>query len=237
MSTHFTEYAIRQSKEAQKAREAFPLDVQKTLTGLIWELAEDPSAFDARTTTKGDTRVYRHPDPPIEITYQIQGDVLCFTHFAAPLRPRKTVFISYSHKDKRWVMFLKEFLTVLEDEGLISFWDDSQIKAGDDWEKSIRKALDSARAAVLLVSQDFLNSAFIQEYELPNLLTAAKERGAKIFWIPISPSTVFDTHKEITAFQSPLGDVSKTLEELPKVKRKLAFVQISKNLNQVLSSG
>jgi hypothetical protein len=236
MSSDFTKYAIKESKEAMKSKLAFSSDVQRTLTDLIWDLADDPTAYAARTTREGSAYVYRHPDPPIHVTYEIRGDVLHFTHFVAPLRARRTVFISYSHKDRQWVLFLKEFLKVLESEGIISFWDDEKIKAADVWRKEIEKALDSACAAVLLVSQDFLNSEFIQKCELPALLDAAEQHGTKIFWIPVSPSTVFQSHQQITKFQSPLDDLTKTLEELPKVKRKRAFVKISEKVREALTA-
>jgi hypothetical protein len=236
MSSDFTSYAIKESREAMKIKLAFSSEVQRTLEALKWDLADNPGAHAARTTREGTAYVYRHPEPPIQITYEIRDRVLFFTHFAAPLRPRRTVFISYSHKDRKWVLFLKEFLKVLETEGIISFWDDEKIKAASHWRKEIEKALDSACAAVLLVSQDFLTSEFIQGCELPALLQAAEQKGAKIFWIPISPSTVFESHKEITQFQSPLRDLTKTLEELPKVKRKKAFVEISARVREALMS-
>ena len=102
----------------------------------------------------------------------------------------------------------------MEQQGTIKFWDDDQLEAGELWEDQIKEALDSAAAGVLLVSQDFLASKFINEKELPKLLDAAQDKGKKIFWIHLSPSTVFDTHEEITRYQSLLKNPLVSLEEL-----------------------
>ena len=83
---------------------------------------------------------------------------------------------------------------------------------------------------MLLVSQDFLASKFITTYELPRLLSDAKREGKKIFWIPLSPSTVFASHREITDFQALTDDPKISLEELPMSQRKRALVQVYEKL-------
>lgn len=64
--------------------------------------------------------------------------------------PIPTVFISYSHKDEDWKDRLVTHLGVLEEEGLLRTWNDRKIGAGDEWFEEIRKAMDTARVAVLL---------------------------------------------------------------------------------------
>jgi hypothetical protein len=103
------------------------------------------------------------------------------------------VFISYSHKDARWLEKLKQFLRPLEERELIRVWDDTEIRAGSDWLADIRTALESARVAVFLVTQNFLDSPFIREEELPALVDAATNRGCLIFWIAVSSSTIADS--------------------------------------------
>jgi hypothetical protein len=72
------------------------------------------------------------------------------------------VFVSYAHKDRYW----KDWLV----DGpwsagpfKVRFWTDDQIRPSDDWHKRIKTSLESAKIVVLLVSQSFLNSAFIQK--------------------------------------------------------------------------
>jgi len=56
---------------------------------------------------------------------------------------RNQVFISYSHKDKRWLERLQTHLKPLEREGSIERWDDTMINAGENWREEIRKEIAS----------------------------------------------------------------------------------------------
>ena len=58
---------------------------------------------------------------------------------------RTKVFISYSHVDKKWLERLKRHLKPLVREGYLDCWDDTHIRPGDDWQREIRAALDTAQ--------------------------------------------------------------------------------------------
>ena len=100
---------------------------------------------------------------------------------------KPTVFISYSHKDEKWKDRLVTHLGVLKKEGLLDQWDDRRIGAGEDWHQEIKKAMSSAKVAVLLVSADFLSSNFILGEEVPHLLERRKKEGIHIFPIILRP--------------------------------------------------
>ena len=108
---------------------------------------------------------------------------------APKVQVTRPVFISYSHKDAKWLDKLRQFLQPLEHMELIRVWDDTEIRTGSDWLDEIRKALESARVAVFLITQNFLNSPFINEQELPKLIDAAYNRGCLIFLIHVSSAT------------------------------------------------
>jgi hypothetical protein len=96
----------------------------------------------------------------------------------------KNLFISYGHKDmvdENWLERLKLHLGSVSRRGLLDPWDDTRIKAGANWLSEIKAALDRAAAAVLLVGPGFLASEFIATEELLPLLTAAQNRGVKIY--------------------------------------------------------
>ncbi len=103
---------------------------------------------------------------------------------------RSKVFVSYSHKDRKALEQLQRFLKPLERDGLVDCWDDTRIEPGDDWHAEIDAALDTATAAVVFVSQDFLASDFIYRKELPLLLRRAEADELTLIPVFLSPSTV-----------------------------------------------
>jgi TIR domain len=106
---------------------------------------------------------------------------------ASPKLDRPTVFISYSHKDKRWLDELLTMLDPLVRTGALRVWWDGNIEASQLWRERIESELGSAGLAVLLVSRHFLASDFIAEVELPYFLEAALLRKVKILWMLVSP--------------------------------------------------
>jgi TIR domain len=104
---------------------------------------------------------------------------------ASPGRP--TVFISYSHRDEGWKDRLETALKAL---GIhLGVWSDRRIDAGDGWETEIVSAMDCAEVAILLISNDFLASRFIQEKEIPHLRKRWEEGTLRILPLLVRPST------------------------------------------------
>jgi O-acetyl-ADP-ribose deacetylase (regulator of RNase III) len=144
----------------------------------------------------------------------------------------KDVFISYSHKDKKWLKRLQDMLKPILRKDSFSIWDDTTIKAGDAWKTAIEEALKSARAAVLLVSTDFLASDFIVENELPQLLAAAKRNDLKILWVCISPCLYEET--KIGDYQAA-HDISRPLAGLRGANLDNALVEVCQNIKAAVS--
>ncbi len=234
-SLEFSEYSFNYSKSARAIRNGLSAEHKVALYDIQDSLTEDPDQFPGRTIVlTSDMCIYRHPDPKIEITYKIdrQTKTLFFLHLVAPvLETTKPLFISYSHKDREWLDELKKWLKPLEKENLIDVWDDSKIVAGDDWNEEIKTALDAAKAALFLISQDFLNSDFISNQELPHLLDAAKDKGVKILWIAIKPSTIADS--EIDKYQAVHRDPP--LIQLNPEERDVEYLNIYKKIKEAIS--
>ena len=141
---------------------------------------------------------------------------------------RDQVFISYSHQDKNWLNQLQTHLKPMIKNNQFPLWDDTRIKAGDEWRKEIETAIQKAKVAVLLVSPAFLASDFIDENELPPLLDARSE-GLVVIWIPLTYSNVEET--EIEKYQAAHSP-SKPLDSLSESDRNKAWVEICKKIKQ-----
>ena len=144
---------------------------------------------------------------------------------------RTSAFISYSHKDAKWLDKLNVTLTPLTRDGM-NVWSDQKIKPGALWADEIRKALGDAKVAILLVSPDFLASKFIHENELPPLLAEAELGGLVILWIPIH----FSNYKltKINDYQAA-WDPSKPLANLSQAKLNQALVTITETIAEAMN--
>ena len=98
------------------------------------------------------------------------------------------VFIGYSHHDKRYLRedSLLGFLKALENDELVEFWHDERITTGNLWSEEIQAEITETNIALLLVSQSFLNSSYIQNEEIPRFLEQRRNQGMIIFPIILS---------------------------------------------------
>ena len=81
-----------------------------------------------------------------------------------PLNQVRThAFIGSSHKDREHLDRLRGYLDLYLRGKSVDVWDDTMILTGTKWREHIKQAIDSAQAAVLLISVDFLRSKFIRE--------------------------------------------------------------------------
>jgi hypothetical protein len=145
---------------------------------------------------------------------------------------RNIVFISYSHKDEKWLEALRPHLGSLAKDCGVEYWDDSRIQSGDKWRDEIEAALRSAKVAVLLVSANFLNSDFVRNEELPSLLGAAEADGTLILPILISHCRA-SKHPVLSTFQF-VNPPSRPLAGMRGVSRDQLFVELTDRIEQVL---
>ncbi len=147
---------------------------------------------------------------------------------------RDRIFISYSHKDRKWLEILHTVLKPLIPHIPCQIWDDTKIKAGTDWRKEINNALASTKVAILLVSPHYLASDFIRERELLSLLDSARNDGLIIFWIAIRNCLYQVT--EIERFQA-LNDPSEPLATLGLRARDNELVNICMQIKSATDPG
>ena len=144
---------------------------------------------------------------------------------------REHVFISYSHKDTKFLDQLLIHLKPLERAGKLTKWSDRQIASGSAWFSEIQESLARTKVAVLLVTPNFLASDFIHEHELGPLLSQATKGGIRILWIPVRASSYEETAlRDYQALSSP----DKPLAQM-KAERDAAWVKICSEIKKAIT--
>ena len=142
------------------------------------------------------------------------------------------VFISYSHLDSGFKDELMNMLTGLESQKIIKVWHDREIEEGDDWYDAILSAMRTCQMAILLVSQSFLNSEFIQREEVPILLKQRREQGMRVVPIIVRPclwrdDPVLSSIQVLPKAGKPIVKFSK-----PNGNRDQAWVEIAQSIRR-----
>ncbi|HEU5374289.1 MAG TPA: AAA-like domain-containing protein [Ktedonobacteraceae bacterium] len=158
------------------------------------------------------------------------------THLSQRVEPkgqriREQVFISYSHKDKKWLGDLQNMLAPLVRDEKVKLWADTQIEPGAEWQEEIAGALMVAKVAVLLVTSNFLASNFLTKHELLPLLEAAKHEGLTILWVAVGHSLYAET--EIVHYQS-VNDPTRPLDSLSRTERNKEWVSICEKIKKAI---
>ncbi|MFM8300850.1 MAG: tetratricopeptide repeat protein, partial [Microcystis aeruginosa] len=161
-------------------------------------------------------------------------------------RDMPSIFICYSHQDKGWRDRLLKFLEPLNDEEEI-VWSDLDIQPGDIWDEKIKDSLSQVTIAMVLVSQDLLNSRYVKNEELPRLLKRREEEGVVIIPIFLRHSTVKSVSFKYTneegieqrfylhQFQSPSNNSpSNPLCDLKKSEYEKVFVSVEDKLRSLI---
>lgn len=138
--------------------------------------------------------------------------------------PSQRVFISYSHKDKKWLQMVHTMLQPLVHEGMLDLWDDTRIQPGADWLNEIELAIRSSGVVILLISANFLSSNFIRSYELPKVLAAAQAKGTVI--LPLHITASLYNHCGLDRFQA-MNPPSRPLEAMTGPERNRILLELA----------
>lgn len=112
------------------------------------------------------------------------------------LAPRSGVFIAYSHRDRDLLGELQKHLKPLQKAWMLDLWDDLRVDPGPRGAAELRRAVDSARVALLLISPGFLASPFVVEHVLPVTLAAQPHPRAAVMCLYLRPAMdVFAEYK------------------------------------------
>lgn len=106
---------------------------------------------------------------------------VCYMHKPAKL------FISYSHKDGKFVDALQSHLALLQRQGVIEPWHDRKLSAGENWAKTIDENLRSSDIILLVVSADFMASEYCYGLELKQALAMHNAGEAVVIPLIVRP--------------------------------------------------
>ena len=168
-----------------------------------------------------------------KVPVKAQPDVASSNKGRVTVPKRTKLFISYSHRDGDWLKRLRVHLRPLERDYALDIWDDTLIQAGVNWFDEVEKAIQSAKAGLLVVSADFLASDFIANNELPRLLDAAQNDGAVIMSLIVSPSRFKST--KLARFQA-LNDPSRPLINVTKGEQEQILAEVSDKIAALFHS-
>ena len=125
-------------------------------------------------------------------------------------KPTKTIFVSYAHEDKDYTdLLIKGLKRNLKSSGEFEWklWNFSEIPLGTKWHDQIKYQVDGCDFALLLVSDRFLDSDYIQQEELAAFLDRQEKNGFLFFPVLLRPID-FTKWPQLTRFQffMPNGD-------------------------------
>ena len=145
---------------------------------------------------------------------------------------RDGIFVSYSHADRAWRAELQHVLERLPGAVRVDVWDDTRIAPGSRWQGEIKEALDTAAAAVLVLSPAFFRSEFIAAHELPEVMAAAARGELVILPLVVAPCA----HAAVTATWQSVHDPAVPLEALDDAGRARVWQRLLAALNDVAAS-
>ena len=140
------------------------------------------------------------------------------------------VFLSYSHRDRRWADRLLTHLRAIADN--VDVWSDSEIKVGASLHDEIKQAISTADVAILLVTADYLASEFIVTEELPTLLDSAAQGRTLILPVMISP-TFLDPASPLVRYQF-VNDLHRPVSALRSSEQDQVFTEVARVIQKRL---
>ena len=151
------------------------------------------------------------------------------------MEKKNSIFISYSHKDKKWLKMVQTQLVSLKLYNKdVEVWSDEKIMASDVWKEEITKALEHATIAILIVSSDFMASEFIINEELQPLLDKSQVEGTKILTLVARPIAFFNK-SPLSKYQT-INDPKQPLSGMTEVDQEWALVKMAETIDKIINT-
>src|SRR5260370_1112940 len=98
------------------------------------------------------------------------------------------IFCCYARKDQQLLNDLKTHLMSMQRSGQVRIWADTDINAGEEWEKEIDTHLTTAQIILLLISPDFIDSNYCYSIEMKRALERHEKGEARVIPIILRPT-------------------------------------------------
>jgi TIR domain len=145
-----------------------------------------------------------------------------------------SLFISYSRKDSAWVTRLRTLMRPAERRGVISTWTDADIEPGKRWEPQLLGRLETTQAALLLVSNNLLESQYVRNVEMPALMKRMPDSRFHLFWVLLEPCD-WRSLRDLEAVQA-IGGVETAVNQSPtKADEQCRLIEIVQTLTRAIS--
>jgi hypothetical protein len=146
--------------------------------------------------------------------------------------PKDTVnvFISYSHKDRKYKDELMAHLSVLQRKGAVTFWSDEKMVVGMHMEDTIRGRLNNSQIVLLLISANYLASDFILNVEMKYVSQLADKKDKLVIPIILSPAAWEKIN--FLSKRKVLPDGGRPLATYTKAGRDKVFAEIVKEIEK-----
>ncbi|MES2709754.1 MAG: COR domain-containing protein [Verrucomicrobiota bacterium] len=116
--------------------------------------------------------------------------------------PKLKVFVSYAHANYKLWERMKTHLDILKNENQVSVWFDGKIRPGSEWDDAIRTELKQADIVILLLSNAFFASKYINGVELKEARRRHGTGEATLLPVLLEPSEAFSKHKWLNKLQA-----------------------------------
>lgn len=148
-----------------------------------------------------------------------------------PIDPQQIeIFISYSHRDRKYREELDIFLEHLRRIYPTTVWYDGEILPGEDFEREIERHLHRAHIILLLVSQFFIASRYCREKELKPAIQRHIAGEARVIPVIVRPATWRDD--EILGRLQALPKYGKPIVEWQS--KDAAYLNVAQGLRRVI---
>ena len=144
------------------------------------------------------------------------------------------IFICYAREDRDALESLRKKLTPLKQSGLAQIWYDGEIIGGKDWDSEIRRNLKSADLVLLLISDDFFDSDYIDRVELREALDA-NARQENIVVPVILHDCIWRVHRELAKLQALPDEAKPIFVDDHWKKPELGFANVAHGVVKILA--